>query len=283
MSPLTVVGIDRRGNSCYAVRVTESTGRPEVHSVVCHDDDHRPDDFLSDHDRVVLSVPDDLVQVKSLCLNHSDPIDIRARARFELAQSLLEPESEFLFDILITDESDQLLGLIYRYRRLEELQSEYGVNNFNGVSYLIRAAALGRGYLAYARQVPGELVALVDFDGRLASICLIYRRRIVGLAHLATGHPDHASDEELSRMAAEFRTVLNFKLASLANQGVSLPLSELLLSGAGTDNRFQDMLKSHFPTGVGRPELNTGYFGDKVTAGDVPLSNYLVALGLIVN
>ena len=106
MNPLTVVGIDRRGNSFYAVRVTESTGRPEVHSVMCYNDDHCPDDFLSEHDRVVLSVPDDLVQVKPLCLNRSDPIDIRARARFELARSLLEPENEFLFDVLINDEGD---------------------------------------------------------------------------------------------------------------------------------------------------------------------------------
>ena len=125
MNRLTVVGIDRRGNSFYAVRVTEGTGRPEVHSVVCYDDDHCPDDFLSEHDRVVLSVPDDLVQVKSLCLSHSDPIDIRIRARFELTQSLLEPENEFSFDFLILAESDRLLGLIYRNRRLEELQFQF--------------------------------------------------------------------------------------------------------------------------------------------------------------
>jgi hypothetical protein len=283
MNQLTVVGIDRRGNSCYAVRVSESTGRPEVHSVVCYENDHFPENFLSDHDRVVLSVPDDQVQVKSLCLNHSDPIDICERARFELTQSLLESESEFSFDFLISEESDRLLGLIYRSHRLEELQSEYGVDNLSEVSYLIRAAALGRGYLAYAREVPGELVALVDFDGRLASICLIYRRRIVELAHIVSGPLDHASEEEQSRLAAELRTVLNFKLATLANQGISLPLSELLLSGTGTDNRLRDMLQPHFPTGVGKPELNTGYFGEKVATEEVRLSNYLVALGLIVN
>jgi len=118
MNQSSVVGIDRRGNSHYAVRVSESTGRPEVNSVVCYENDHFPENLLSDHDRVVLSVPDDQVQVKSLSLNHSDPIDIRERARFELTQSLLEPEIEFSFDLLISEESDQLLGLTYRNHRL---------------------------------------------------------------------------------------------------------------------------------------------------------------------
>lgn len=283
MNRLAVVGIDRRGNSCYAVQVSESAGRPEVHSVVCYKNDHVPENLLSDQNRVVLSVPDDQVQVKPLSLSHSDPIDVSDRARFELSQSLLEPESEFLFDILVSDQSDRMMGLIYRKHGLEELQSEYGITNLSEVSYLIRAAALGRGYLAYAREVPGELVALVDFDGRLASICLIYRRRMVGLAHIVSGSLDHASDEELSRLAAELRTVMNFKLSTLANQGISLPLSELLLSGSGNDNRLRATLQPHFPTGVGQPELNTGYFGERVAAGEVPLSDYLVALGLIVN
>ncbi len=284
MSGLRTIGIDRRGNDLYRACVTCDAGRPEVLALDRFDRGELHESRHLDGEKLVLSVPDSQVLVKRLRLSEHDGPDIRERCRFELAQSVLEPENMFQFDLLAANDDHCRLGLIYRRERLENLLPEYHLEGEPaGVEYLIRAAALGRGYLSFCRQIPGELVALVDFTDDLASICFVHHKRLVELTHLVLGGADLSSESSLKRIAVELRTVVNFKLASFADRGTNLPLAGLVLNGSQVDERVQAIFVEYFPVGVSTPEIHLGFIGDTVDLKGVSPENYLVALGLTVN
>ena len=277
------VGIDRRGDRFYAVKVTANAGRPKVTGIHEYSQNDPEGITLSHDDSVAISVPDDQVLVKSLNLDADSSIDMHARGCFELAQSMLEPETMFRFDVLDTNNSQWQLGLVYRQEHLDRQRSEYCGDQITDVTYLVRAAALGRGYLAFARQAPGELIALADFSGGLVSICFIQGRQLVSLAHVILGESALASEETLEKTVMEFRTVVNFRLASLADRGMTLPLSTLLLSGNQIDQNVRDGFARYFPAGIGTPEINPGFLSADVSIDGTPLEHFLVAMGLTVN
>jgi hypothetical protein len=283
MNGTVAVGIDRRGDSFYAVKMTTTGGRTEVAGFYEYSPNDPQGITFSPGDSVAISVPDDQVIVKPLNLDADGQIDVHACGCFELAQSMLEPETAFRFDVLDTDSSHWQLGLVYRRQRLDQQRSEYCGDRATEVTFLVRAAALGRGYLAFARQAPGELIALADIAGALVSICFIQDRQLVGLAHSVLDEAAFASDETLEKMAMELRTVVNLGLASLAGRGITLPLTTLLLSGKQIDQRVSDAFTRYFPSGINAPEVNLSFLSRDARIETTPPEHFLVAMGLTVN
>jgi len=284
MSQSYTIGVDRKGDHFYTAQVARDTGRPEVRSLVRFNCRQIHENNDLDGANVVLSVPDHQVLAKRLRLDDIDAPDFRDRCTFELAQAMFEPEDAFRFDLLAIADSHYQLGLIYRREQLDNMLSEYSPGaEPTQVGYLVRAAALGRGYLSFCRQVPGELIALADFTDNLASICLIRHRQVVELAFLTLEEGDLSSDADIKRTTIEFKTVVNFKLSSCADRGISLPLAALVLNGDRIDSRVRNVFAEYFPVGVSAPEIHRGFFHEQVDVNEIPLGSYLVALGLTVN
>jgi hypothetical protein len=235
---------------------------------------------------VIFSVPDNEVVAKNVRLSQADIWDRDLLARFELSQSLLDDENEFCFATLSTGQPNRCLGLVTRRRNLEQLTGSL-LSSLNPAAwspkYEMRAVALGKGYLNFCHPEQGELVCLADFGDNVASICFVSGGNIIGLAHLPPGQFDLNSERGLKKMAVEFKTVVNFRLPSLFEEGVTPPLSALIVSGDGSDPPVKSALEQHFQVPVTSPRIDRRFPGVDAAAVENPLEDYLVAMGLTVN
>ena len=82
---------------------------------------------------------------------------------------------------------------------------------------------LGRGYAAFAVPEGGELTALIDTNSRPVSLCFVHSGRPVAVGCLAADRFDLDGGPGRQRLAIELKTVINFKLASLFEHGLTLP------------------------------------------------------------
>jgi hypothetical protein len=272
------VGIDRRGAAWCVARVSEDKGRPDIRSLVRKSQSEYTELTDTGELRVIIAAPDRDVTVKSFLLAATDPGEASDRSGFELASSLLDDPALFDFEYRRTAIQDRVLGLAYRKDRLTELVPDNGVATFK-----MRAAALADGYAIFCRPEPGDLIGLADVSGGMMSLALVYKSQAAMLMHLSCATSDMNSEIDTSRLAIELKTIVNFKLSALADQGVSVPLGRLVLSGEESTEILEQSLKPLFPCGVARPQFNMGYLSGIDSGFESPsLENYLVALGLTV-
>lgn len=278
-------GIDQRGSGLFAVSLRNDDGRMVVDRLEANlgSLDERRD--LVQEGAVGLAVPDHLVMVKQIQLEGSFTGSLQDRVHFELAQSLLESEDEFHFDYLAVDGENRYLGMIVRREHIAAIVDRHTLGSLRAdhrLSFQARAVALGRGYLAFCSSQDSDLTALVDLAGAAASVCFIYHRRIVDIAALSTGC-DLSSESSRERFAVDLKTLVNYRLSTLFQSGVSVPLGKLLLSGDAADDELFRKVQSYFPVGVDRPGMLEGYFSACGESTREALPMYLVALGLTVN
>lgn len=273
------VGIDLRGDDLYTASVGEVDGRMQILWLA-----RAPrSEQISYPENALLSVavPDHLVMVKQYQMRNGAGPDIELRLQFEMEQSLLEESSLFAFDSLRTGLTDRHLGLIYRRHRLNSLADSVGMSlDPTSRNFLARSAALGQGYTAFCRMSGGELHGLIDLGETELSLCLLYRGEITLLGHLKLDRYDATSESSIRRLAMEIKTLVSFKLASLAEMGLTLPMSRLTLSGELPD-ALVDQLTRYFPTGLGKAEINPSFLSDSVDTSQRP-ELYLPALGMAV-
>jgi hypothetical protein len=280
-----VIGLDQRQGAVYAARVEHKTGRPEVKVLAVVDEGSDLPAELLENGRAVVAVPDNEVTVKRITLPVNDVNHLDLKIRFELAQSQLEDEEDFCFDIISTGRLNGFLGVIIRRTALSEIRSRLIGSTTAGESdagWRVRAAALGRAYLAFCRREGGELVCLADFNGPLASLCFVFRDHIVALAHLALARFDLTTPDGVRSAVVELKTVLNFRLAALFQEGITLPLSGLIVCGEAAGEEFRSTLGEFFPAGITSPNINSGFFTDPSQLASHPPDSFLVALGLTV-
>ena len=274
-----VLGIDLRGDSICTASVGETDGHAQILWLAQSPVSER----MQFPDNVALSVavPDHLVMVKNYLMRNGGGADIDLRLQFEMEQSLLESPELFQFDNVRTGLTDRYLGMIYRKERLASLINELGIAQPEGSTrYLARAAALGRGYKSFCRLSGGELQGVIDLTSTEASLCLLYRGEVTMLGHLKLDSYDLSSEVSLKRLAMEIKTIVSFKLSSLAEMGLSLPLSNLAVAGEMPDLFIEQMLR-YFPSGVSRVEINRAFLADPVDTTQRP-ELFLPALGLAV-
>jgi hypothetical protein len=285
----TTMGIDYRSGRYYTARVRQDATEHKVTALVTATESELSE--LMEHqvlegEDVIFSVPDDEVVAKNVRLSQADIWDRDLLARFELSQSLLDDENEFCFATLSTGQPNRCLGLVTRRRNLEQLTGSL-LSSLNPAAwspkYEMRAVALGKGYLNFCHPEQGELVCLADFGDDVASICFVSGGNIIGLAHLPPGQFDLNSERGLKKMAVEFKTVVNFRLPSLFEEGVTPPLSALIVSGDGSDPPVKSALEQHFQVPVTAPRIDKRFLEEEPAVVEGTLEDYLVAMGLTVN
>lgn len=284
-APKARIGIDYRNGLFYAARVEHPAGRPEVKALIRFERSQLVGHHLLEGAKVIFGVPDSDVILKSISLN-SRRSDVQLEARFELAQSLLEDEKDFRFDTIATGQNNRYLGLIIRRTQMEsnlrDLLGEASAS-FADSACQMRAAALARGYLTFCQLPRGDLICLADFGDRRLSIAFVYQARVIGLTHMALDRFDLSTKPGLEKMAVEFKTIANFKLCSFFEDGITLPLSALIVSGDGIDREAIAAMEKYFPIELDHPRLNAGFFSGQSDMPGIPFEKYLVALGLTVD
>ncbi len=279
------IGIDFRGDLFYVARVDYGAERPEVKALVRLEKQHLGEHHLLDGGQLILSVPDADVILKRLNLNGSSD-DIELRARFELVHAVMEDENRFYFDVIATGRESRYLGLIMRKERLENSLFELLDDRrsfFAGAAYRMRAAALADGYINFCRLTGGDLICLADFHRQSASIAFVYRNKIIDLSQISLKRFDIATTKGVEKMSVELKTLVNFKVAALFDEGVTTPLSAMLVSGEGMTGQAIETMKRYFSLELTTPAVNSGFFNSQADLTDVPLEKYLVALGLAAN
>ena len=280
------IGVDCRGDLMYAARVCYDGTRLQVKALVRLSRTHPEKHELLEDGEVVLAVPDDQVIVKRLVLPDEPADDRYERARFEMSQAMLEDEGGFRFDTVDTGRPDRLLGVIMRQEALSKLTETNTGGLFAerpALSYRMRAVALGRGYAEFCRQQAGELVCLVDFHDQLASVCFVYRTHVLAVSHMRLNNPERRPLADLPRLAIELKTLVNLQMSLLFSEGITVPLSSLIVTGEGVTGKLTEALARHFPGGVGSPQINTGFFADPSKLNEIPIDNYLISLGLTID
>jgi hypothetical protein len=281
MNPQTKIGIDRTSGGVRIASVEHENGRPVVRKLdYLADVSSIGDTFAGVSQR--WAVADNEVIVKALYLRAADESELRSRCLFELQRSVIEPREKFDFDVLVPTHGQGQVGLIYRRALLDRLLAGGESSSLAHRSWLVRSAALALGFLTFGRHIPGELIALADIADRLVSVCLVFKRDILSLTHVVMHGLDLRSSPAVARLAIEFKTVLNFKLAELSSRGMTLPLSALYVTGDQVSADVREVFSHYFPLGVTAPEINEAYFPEHSGSAQ-DLAGYLVALGLAVN
>ncbi|MEA3296417.1 MAG: hypothetical protein U9R56_00960, partial [candidate division Zixibacteria bacterium] len=159
----TAIGIDYRDDLYYVARIQHHAGRSEVKVLARFERMHVRGHQLLEEGSFVFSVPDDKVIARNINIANCRGFDSDLLARFELAQSLIDDEREFCFDVIPTNRQGRFLGLTVRRSILGELSEPF----YNGstdspiqAAYKIRSAALGRGYIDFCQRETGEFICL---------------------------------------------------------------------------------------------------------------------------
>jgi hypothetical protein len=278
------IGIDRRGNTFYAVEVDFDAGRPSIVRFYRGDTSPAGDEAWAGDTSIAVTVPDDLAIVKAICPGSGQFPSVEDRLRFELGQSLLEDESVFHFLIQPTGNERRYLGAALRRHLLSELRSGYGLEEQTDADpvYQLRSFALGRGYLNFCRRESGDLIALVDLCHGRVSVCLVYRDQIVDVISLKPGEASPDAPEARDRLAVDLKTVVNFRLAGLMEAGVTVPVSSLLITGQDVDPSLIEAVRRYFKVNIGQPAFHEGCFAGQDLSDPAERALYLAALGSTV-
>lgn len=280
------VGIDDRGQFFYVARVRHEPGRSRVEALARFDRSLIRSHELLEKGRLVFAVADDLVAINEISL----PAKMSSRPaeliEFEQTQSLLDEAPSFFFDALpLGANSGRWLALTVRRPQLSTIIQPFSKatgGDTSRVQFALRAEALGQGFIQYAQTEGGDFTCLIDFNDRLASLCFVHRREIIGVGCLATKQFDMTSARGLKKMAAELKTIVNFKLATFSRRNISVPLSAVFLSGSQLDARAGEIVQDYFSVGIRAVALNSSLFPQPDKMSEIPAGDYLVALGLTV-
>jgi hypothetical protein len=279
------VGLDINGSRVCLARVSNDLGRPiverleEIELATVSGREWWPDS------QPVFGIDDRLAQVKHIQLKLNSNIGYSAAGKFELARTLLEPESEFLFATYPTKLENGYVGTICRIDELNRLIDRVGLApriGFDSSVFVLRSAALGSGYLTYCQTASGELTGLIDLREPSASICLVYNGRIISLAHMPVDKPEGNDLTSYKKIAVQGKTVINLLTSRLSGLGLNLPVATLILTGDLADEIMFEQFAARFSMGVARPKLNEAYLSESLK-DQSGTERFLVAMGLAFN
>lgn len=280
----TQVGIDDRGKFFYVARVRHEPGRSQVEALARFDRTLIRSHELLEASRLVFAVADDMVTANEINLPVNESYRPAELIEFEQTQSLLDDARTFFFDALpLGADSGRCLSLTVRQPHLSAMIQPFAQatgGDTSRVQFALRAEALGQGFIQYARVEYGDFACLIDFNDRLASLCFVHHREIIGVAHLVTRQFDVTSSLGIEKMAAELKTIVNFKLATFSRRNICVPLSIVFLSGSQLDAHAGEILQKYFSVEIREVALNSSLFPQMDTMSEVPAGDYLVALGL---
>ncbi|RKX18662.1 MAG: hypothetical protein DRP35_08915 [Candidatus Zixiibacteriota bacterium] len=278
------IGLDKRDKMIYAARVKTDKTRFEIKALIrLNSEFPLKHDLIEDGD-LHFAIPDSQAMLKQIRISPESQYSTHEQAKFEMIQSVLEDESVFSFESEETSQANNIIGAIFRKERSDKLIASYNANNFDKnriKKFRVRSLALGKGYLNFCHPETGELACIADFCKEVVSICLIYQKKILNVASIDLQKFDFLNENDIDKITMEFKTILNFKLSSIFDKGITVPLSSLMIIGGNEQlvNKFSD----YFKLKPFLPKINHGFFSNPKKLEQIPLHNYLIALGLSVD
>jgi hypothetical protein len=224
----------------------------------------------------VLSVPDNLVMVKEVCIACPQANNIEEQLQFELKHSLPDSPDDFCYDTIATAQENRFICMITRKALLKEILPE----NQRISGFVMRAVALGRGFLHYCENQSEGLIALVDFSDRRAALCIINDQKIAALGHFDWKRLTDGGDRDMFRVAAELKTLLNFKLNSLNRNNKISNLERLYLCGYSFTDAEKEILSRKLSIRISEPIIDQACLPDSTASSEFSAGDFLVALGL---
>lgn len=281
MSGEIKIGIDQRGDTFYAARVSYTTGRPAIKSLLRFEkSDIENLTHLGGAD-LCLAAPDQQVTIKEIKLNGIDQRN-QKKIAYEMSASVTEDENNFYYDSLASVPDDFSLGMMIRKDHLDTLLKPFQKVE-NRIDTLIRSAGLARGYISFCQHNEGGLIALADFNGPVASLAFVHDNKILDLGRFNLAPFDLEADNGWSKLGTELKVYLNFKMAAFMSRNISLPLSALIISGIDLSDERRNLLSGRLKVDIKSPQINPAFISGNQKNRSIPLEMYLVALGLTVN
>jgi len=278
-------GATRYGDRILAVRVENDGARLMVTSLQSSDTGLTRDTL--DSGRLFFAVDERLAVVKKIRVRKTSLLETADLVRFEMSQMLLDRPDAFYFDSLPLDEPDgcrRFLAIAYHRRRIDACIEEYTQRLRKPSGFKLDAVALATGYLTFCRVAPGDLQVLIDIGPENATIALIHNRRLRSVGRLDAPFSSGVTIPLANRLGAELKMKLGYLLAELFDEGITVPVARVILSGpyAG-DDLLAAALAEHITAEVSRPDFHAGYFQPEAAEGiDGRLEQFLIPLGLAV-
>ncbi len=226
--------------------------------------------------------------------------DLTDLVRFEMSQSLLEPPESFYFDALPVGagtngigsgdtanektEHQAYLSIAYHRHQIDALMDDFKKIFRPPSGFKLDAVALVDGYLAFCQRDPGELEAILELDENRVAIGFVYRDHLYGVADLQFQCDPDNDNRHWSMMATEIKMMLDFQLSRFFDEGITVPLSRVIVSGRlANHNQLRTRLDDLLATPISLPRFHKGYFqplADKLD--DLHPEQFLIPLGLAV-
>ncbi|MEE9441953.1 MAG: hypothetical protein V3V99_04730 [candidate division Zixibacteria bacterium] len=279
-----IYGLTRIDHGFLIARVSHDGARPIVKSIQQFDS---LENCEFDVGRIFFSVGNGIAQIKKLKIKQSSLFNASAIAQFEMSQCLLEPENEFYFDNLPLESDNgfqQFLTIAYRRHVVDELIEECEKKIRRPSGFKLDAVALTAGYLTFCRIEPGDLQALINIESDIITVAYIYKRKLQAIDYLKAEIHDDMSVELARKLAGELRMALSYQQNELFNDGVTIPLSRLIVcGGCARDEIIISAIDEQMAMELTLPKFHEGYFQSLPdNEKSFPLEMYLIPLGLAV-
>jgi hypothetical protein len=240
-----------------------------------------------DSGRLFFAVDERLAVVKKIRVRKTSLLETADLIRFEMSQALLDRPESFYFDSLPLDEPDgcrRFLAIAYHRREIDACIDDYARRLRKPSGFKLDAVALATGYLNFCRVAPGDLQVLLDIGPESATIALIHNRRLCSVGRLDAPFASGMSIAGANRLGAELKMKLGYLVAELFNEGITVPVARVILSGpfAG-DDLLKAALAEQMTVEATRPDFHPGYFQTAaVEEVGGRFDQFLIPLGLAV-
>jgi hypothetical protein len=239
--------------------------------------------LLSESGPLVCSFPDEKIWVKNVSVPSHYNSGLEKIVQFELENSVLDKPSEYCPDLVENGQRLQTLIVVTRRTALEQQRSELfeiekNLHELNGLT--ARSIALGQGFIHFCSNDSERMVCLADFSTRTVSLSFILGNQIIALGSFDRSNFELDSESELSRMSLELKTIFNFKLSELSGRAINVGLSRLILTGGKLNQSQRELIAHKLGVELEEPSMNRVLSDKPVLDSAVPISSFLVALGL---
>ncbi len=279
------IGIDPVGSNYLAAQVEKHEAKVRVLALSRIAQGDLTRSLLSDHGAVVLSVPDNAIILKNINISQKPSNSVDNIIRFELQHALPDPPADYCYDVVETGDSTRALAVVVRKEKLEKITCLIQTSENENVrpdGFVARSIALGRGFLQFCSNDTERLVCLADFAGERVSLCFVLRSIIITCASFDRTQIELDTESGLARLAAELKTIINFKLSELAARGLEVGLSRLVVSGGILNQVQQEAIASKLGVQLEAPIFDRLLSDNPVIDTGLPISEFLVSLGLTV-
>lgn len=275
------IGLDPRGKTVYAARVETNSGRPEIKALVRFDSNRLENHKLLDGGKRIIAIDDRLTYTHRIHMDDRSG-DIKAKVGLELISMLHDDPANYYFDYAEGDTESTLFGVALRKKTYTSLLEQLFENRdtIDIQSGRLRSLGLVQGYRKFCRPVGGDLICLLDLTGDSILLVFLHKNRLLDISTLAGDKYDLSQQADQKKLVVELKTILNYKISSFFEEGITVPLSHLVCSGEDIDEHMFGLLRNSFKVAVSRPELNSGYLQMNRENNPPLFGNYLVALGL---